>query len=223
MDAVILAAGKGTRLLPLTSSIPKPLIKIDGKPIIEHIIADLSKNNFKNIYIIVNHLKEKIISFVNSIKTKYSILPLFIEQPELKGTAHALQFLPQTISDPFLLLSGDQIISGIPYKELISKNKQLVLVEKTADAKRKSVIEANGSKIVRCDYNEKEFNRPVLADISVMTLPKQIIDFSRKQTYVGEVYVSELINTMVQKGFVFDCLEFNGRIKHITSIKDLKN
>ena len=49
MDAVILAAGKGERLKPVTDKIPKPLIKIRGKPILEWILQDLAKNNITNI------------------------------------------------------------------------------------------------------------------------------------------------------------------------------
>ena len=68
MDAVILAAGKGERLRPITEKIPKPLIEVRGKPILEWILQDLARNNITRIYIIVNYMQEKIREFVDKRK-----------------------------------------------------------------------------------------------------------------------------------------------------------
>ena len=57
--AILLAAGYGSRLNPITKSIPKTMIEIDGKPILEYIIEDCKKNGITNIGIVVSHLKNK--------------------------------------------------------------------------------------------------------------------------------------------------------------------
>ena len=57
---IIMAGGKGTRLMPLTKKKPKALIKINGKPVLEHIILNLVKYNFKNLVISINHLGNQI-------------------------------------------------------------------------------------------------------------------------------------------------------------------
>ena len=64
MQAIILAGGKGTRLKQLTSEIPKPMIPIGGKPIIEHQINCLVENGIEKIIITVNHLKKPLIDFI---------------------------------------------------------------------------------------------------------------------------------------------------------------
>ena len=60
MKAIILCSGEGTRLNPITKEIPKPLLPVQGKPILEHILEMLKKHGIKEIYISVYHLKEKI-------------------------------------------------------------------------------------------------------------------------------------------------------------------
>ena len=65
---VIMAGGKGKRLRPLTYKIPKPMIKINKKPILEHIILKLKKEKFNNILISVNYLKKKLKLTLNKVK-----------------------------------------------------------------------------------------------------------------------------------------------------------
>src|SRR3989344_2524566 len=122
MDAVILAAGRGERLRPITDKIPKPLINLYGKPIIEWILQDLNKNNFRDVYIIVNHLKEK-----------YKLNIIFIPQPYLGGEVHAVSLLPKDISDPFIVLMGDSLIENLNYKSIIESNYLGIVVKMTKE------------------------------------------------------------------------------------------
>ena len=69
-QAIILAAGFGTRMQPLTFKTPKPLIKINNKPIIFYILEELRKNNIKNCFINTHYLSEKIEKYINTYKKK---------------------------------------------------------------------------------------------------------------------------------------------------------
>lgn len=108
MKAVILAAGVGTRLKPLTLETPKPLIEIAGKPIIERIFESLPKE-IDEVVMIVEHLKEKIKAHLgdNFLNKKVT----YVDQGERKGTFGALlsaQDLFQE-NERFLVLNGDDI------------------------------------------------------------------------------------------------------------------
>lgn len=108
MKAIILAAGKGTRLLPLTLETPKTLVKINGKPIIEYVIESLPQE-IDEVIVIVSHLKNKIQDFLgqNFLNKKITC----VEQGELTGTFGAVLSVKPflTNNEKFLVLNGDDI------------------------------------------------------------------------------------------------------------------
>jgi NDP-sugar pyrophosphorylase family protein len=107
VKAVILAAGKGLRLGDLTRKIPKPMMKIHGKPILEHNILLCKKYGIEDIYINLHHLPDIIVNcFGNG--SKYGISINYQFEPEILGTAGALiSFLPQLMKKPFFVIYGD--------------------------------------------------------------------------------------------------------------------
>jgi len=106
MQAVILAGGKGTRMGALTRDIPKPLIKVGGKSLLEHKI-DILPSEIDEIIIVVGHLGNKIREyFGNSYKGRKIT---FINQGKPLGTAHALFEARASIKGKFLSMMGDDI------------------------------------------------------------------------------------------------------------------
>ena len=112
MKAIILAAGKGNRLMPLTNKTPKPLIKIGGLTIIERIFQSLP-DEIDEVVLVVEHLKEKIKFYVG--KNFYERKVSYIEQIPMRGTFAALLSAKALIkpSERFLVLNGDDIHSKI--------------------------------------------------------------------------------------------------------------
>jgi len=104
--AIILAAGMGTRMKPITEKIPKPLVEVNGKPIIETMIEALQKNDVKNIYIIIGYLKEKFYY----LKQKYKNIN-FIENEyyETSNNISSLYVAREYLSNS-IVLEGDLII-----------------------------------------------------------------------------------------------------------------
>jgi len=107
MKAVILAAGEGKRLRPITSTQPKPMISIAGKPLLEHIILSLKSAGIRRILIIVGY-KEKNIKNYFGNGSKYNLSIEYITQDQYMGTAHATGYAKDFVgNDSFLLLYGD--------------------------------------------------------------------------------------------------------------------
>lgn len=108
MKAIILAAGQGTRLKPLTLEIPKPLIKIVGKPIIDRIFESLP-DEIDEIIMVVDYLKEKLESHLRESFKDRRIT--YAEQGEKRGTFGALLSVNGLIQEDerFLVLNGDDI------------------------------------------------------------------------------------------------------------------
>lgn len=108
MKTVIMAGGRGTRISSVASDIPKPMIKIEGKPVLEHEIKCLREQGFTDIIITVGHLSHVIMDYFGdgsrfSVKIEY-----FIEQEPL-GTAGALYRILDKLSDEFFLLNADAV------------------------------------------------------------------------------------------------------------------
>ena len=117
----ILAAGKGTRLLPLTETKPKPLIPIAGKPLLQHSIEMFRENNITKILLIVGHYKEKIQDFFGNGKD-FGVEISYIEQKEFLGTAHATNLVKDFAGqDPFLLFYGDQYMDSQIFEEIVNE------------------------------------------------------------------------------------------------------
>jgi len=115
--AVIMAGGKGSRLYPLTKDCPKPMLKVNGKPILEILIEQCIQAGFSNFYISVNYLKEQIIDYFGHGESKGISIDYLAEDKPM-GTAGSLQLLPKTVNKPFLVLNGD-LLTSLDYRHLM--------------------------------------------------------------------------------------------------------
>ena len=118
MRAVIMAGGKGTRLKEMTrNEIPKPMVKILGKPILEYQIDVLKENGLKDIIIVIGYLGYKIKQYFKDGKD-FGVNITYIEENEPLGTAGAFYYIKDYIKEDFILLFGD-IIFDVYLKKMI--------------------------------------------------------------------------------------------------------
>lgn len=106
MKAVIMAGGKGTRLKPLTDNIPKPMVKIIDKPVMEHIINLLREHNITDIAVTLGHLSQSIIDYFGDGERFGVNLTYFIEKTPL-GTAGSVKGTQNFVGEDFIVISGD--------------------------------------------------------------------------------------------------------------------
>ena len=108
MKVVILAGGFGTRLSEYTDSIPKPMVPIGGKPIIEHIIDKFVALGSSVFYVTVNYKAKILKAYFEELQPEYSVS--FIDETKPLGTAGSLKFLYDKINEPFIVTNCDTII-----------------------------------------------------------------------------------------------------------------
>jgi dTDP-glucose pyrophosphorylase len=103
---VIMAGGKGTRLRPHTEYCPKPMLPVDGKPMLEILLEQCIASGFRQFYLSVNYLKEQIIDHFHD-GSRWGVSIDYLVEDEPLGTAGSLQLLPSCVQEPFLVMNGD--------------------------------------------------------------------------------------------------------------------
>ena len=116
MRAVILAGGKGTRLRPYTTIFPKPLVPIDGMPIVEIVIRQLKFYGFQRVTLSVGYLAELLMAYFGD-GGKLGVAVEYSKEDQPLGTTGALALIPG-LTQTFLVMNGD-ILTTLDYGELI--------------------------------------------------------------------------------------------------------
>ena len=120
MKVVLMAGGKGTRISELFPNIPKPLIPIEGVPVLEREIISLRDQGFKDIILTIGYMADKIKNYFGD-GSKWGVnISYFVEEKPL-GNAGALFFL--NIEDDFLLLNADAIFD-VDFKRMVKYHKE---------------------------------------------------------------------------------------------------
>jgi len=114
LQAVILAAGEGTRLRPLTQNRPKALIPVANKPIIEHTILSLLEAGIRDIIVVVGYRKEQVMRHL----ARLSVPVMIVRQTEQLGTAHALLSAKERLAGDALILPGDNYIDPASIRDI---------------------------------------------------------------------------------------------------------
>ncbi len=123
MKAVILAGGVGTRMRPLTYLVPKPLLPIGGKPLLERTIEYLKSYDFDQFVVCVAYLRKNIIDYFRGREDELGVEIEFAEAETPLGTAGQLKTAEEFISETFLAMNGD-IVTSLNIKRLVDFHKK---------------------------------------------------------------------------------------------------
>ncbi|MFC7156803.1 UTP--glucose-1-phosphate uridylyltransferase AglF [Halomarina halobia] len=216
MQAVVLAAGKGTRLRPLTDDTPKAMVEIDGKPILTHCLERLVELGADDLFIVVGYLKEKIIEHYGD---SFDGIPItYCHQREALGLAHALLTVEEHIDDDFMLILGDNIfeanLTDVVRRQAEDRADAAFLVEEVPyeQASRYGVCNTN-------DYGE------IVAVVEKPADPPTNLVMTGFYTFTpaifhachlvqpsdrGEYELSDAVNLLIQSGRTIDAIRMDG-------------
>jgi UDP-N-acetylglucosamine diphosphorylase / glucose-1-phosphate thymidylyltransferase / UDP-N-acetylgalactosamine diphosphorylase / glucosamine-1-phosphate N-acetyltransferase / galactosamine-1-phosphate N-acetyltransferase len=138
-QAVILAAGEGRRLRPLTVNKPKAMIYIAGKPIIQYVLESLATNGIRDIIMVVGYKREQVFDYVGDGK-KFGVDVKYVTQSNQLGTGHALLQAKGATDSEFLVLAGDKLITPDTLTEFVASSPTTILVKREADPSRYGVV-----------------------------------------------------------------------------------
>jgi len=138
MKVIMPMAGKGTRLLPLTKRVPKPLVNVAGRPVMDYVMDALRRaGQLDELIIITGHLKEKVEAYV---RKSYDIPARFIEQKVLDGTAGAVNLARPYVDGPVIVIFVDTLFDADLSIVKTSKDDGIIWTKEVEDYQRFGVV-----------------------------------------------------------------------------------
>ncbi len=197
MDAIILAAGKGTRLRPHTDTIPKPLLPVQGRPILDWIIGALPPVD--QLIVVVNYLAEKIDEYLGTQTHVRNWVT--VKQAEPRGTGDALMSCGGVVrSEKLMVLNGDDLIGRADLAKLaavpmgilthpVDTPESFGVVFRNPDGTLKQIVE-----------KQKGLPAPQLANIGGYVFPKDVFDLTLPLSPRGEYEITDAVAQLAARG-----------------------
>ena len=213
MRAFILAAGDGTRMQPLTASVPKALLPVAGKPLIQHMLETLKASKVKDVTILVSPGRRYIQQEFGDGSELGMNLEYTVQKKPL-GTGNAIGCARETIDEPFLAINGDIILNKNTVKRVLDSYKktknQVVTGFGVANPAEYGVFDVQDGKMLRVVEKSK---RPPsnLANAGIYLFNQEVhayIDKTRKSIR-GEYEITDTLNLMASDS-VINCETFDG-------------
>ena len=150
MKALILAAGEGTRMRPLTANIPKPLLPVAGKPFLRHIIETLEGLEIRDIHLLIGWKNLKIKEYFGD-GGRFNVSISYLYQEERLGTAHAVGIAKSVMDSPFICLNGDIVVAKAYIKGLMdfykSHEGNIISLARVDKPERFGVVNLEGDRV----------------------------------------------------------------------------
>ncbi|MGJ3238044.1 MAG: nucleotidyltransferase family protein [Anaerolineae bacterium] len=200
MDAIILAAGKGTRMRPLTNDTPKPLLTVQEHPILEWTLMNLAPI-CERVIVVAKYLKPQIEAYMaqQTIIPDYAIAE---QLPEPLGTGHALQVCrPLLNSEQFIVLNGDDLFDPRALHQMREIPAAILAVERDDPTQYAAIIENERGYLAR--LHEKPpagmYVPPVKVNIGAYKLTTQIFAHDIQKSARGEYEITDYVSYLAEQ------------------------
>ena len=216
MKAVVLAAGKGTRLRPLTDDKPKGMVEVADKPLLTHCFEQLAELDADEFVVVVGYRKEDIISHYGD---EFRGIPItYTHQREQKGLAHALLTVEEHVDDDFMLMLGDNVFRA-NLADVVSRQREdradaAFLVEEVPydEASRYGVCDTNKYGEITNVIEKPEEPPTNLVMTGFYTFTPAIFHACHlvQPSNRGEFEISEAIDLLIESGRTIDAIRMDG-------------
>jgi UDP-N-acetylglucosamine diphosphorylase / glucose-1-phosphate thymidylyltransferase / UDP-N-acetylgalactosamine diphosphorylase / glucosamine-1-phosphate N-acetyltransferase / galactosamine-1-phosphate N-acetyltransferase len=216
-QAVMLAAGRGTRMRELTAEVPKPMIEVRGKPVLQHIIEGLRDAEVRELLIVVGYRADAVRNFLGD-GSRYNISIQYANQTVQDGTGRVVDLARNFVEDsPFLLSYGDILVDPANYKRLVDLPEDveaIVTVTRGEDVSKGGAVFLN-ERMELLDLREKSQRGEATSpwyNAGIYTFRPSIFDFTAKlkPSPRGEYELTDAIRDLAQSGRKVQALELIG-------------
>ena len=208
-QAVILAAGEGKRLSPLTDHMPKALLRLNGRPMIEFALSRLKAAGVLDVVIVVRRQSVGVERELGNGK-HFGMHLSYIIQPVADGTADAVRLAASVITSPmFLVLPCDALFDNALLPRMMNiKSQGAIGVHRVTDTREYSVVITRGQYVLRnVDKSDRQLTD--LASIGIYTFSHRIVDACNaiQKGPGGELRLPDAVNWLVDHGEAIKCIE----------------
>lgn len=214
MKVIIPLAGKGTRLRPHTHTVPKPLLRVAGKPVMDYVMDDVAKlKDVQQIIYITGHLKEKVEAHT---RAHYKIPSVFVEQAVQDGTAGAVELARPYVDQPVMIIFVDTIFDADLSIVETSTDDGIIWTQEVEDYQRFGVVvtDANGhmTKIVEKPSTpiSKRANIGLYYIRNWKLLYEGIAHTLKQPAQKGEFFLTSAFQYMIEKGAKIRVVDVGG-------------
>ncbi|MDF1861503.1 MAG: sugar phosphate nucleotidyltransferase [Verrucomicrobiales bacterium] len=213
--AVILAAGRGTRMKELTDELPKPMVKVKGTPILESIVRGLVRNGIEEILIVIGYRKEVITGYFGD-GSDFDCRIEYIEQVVQDGTGRVVELAKDFAgSDPFILSYGDILVPAESYAPLadFSGVDGKLTVKVDEDVRKGGAVFIEDGMVTNLIEKPKD-NEPTSPyyNAGIYSFSPQIFDYTAtlELSPRGEYELTDAIKAQVTDGLRIAAVELEG-------------
>ena len=192
---VLMAGGLGTRLRPLTDKVPKPLLKVGSKPILETIIENFIDSGFYRFYLSVNYKSEMIEKYFGD-GSNFGVEINYIHEKKRMGTAGALYFLPEMLKEPAIVMNGD-LLTKVDFGDFLDFHREARAIA-TMGVREYSyqvpygVIDYNGNGIVKiCEKPSHQY----LVNAGMYVLSPEAVAYVQEEKFLD---MPDLFNKLIE-------------------------
>jgi len=216
MKAVVLGAGLGKRLASVTANMPKVMLKVGTKTLIEHNVAKLHRIRISDIAVVIGYKGEMVKEVLGNSVTYY-------EQREQLGTAHAFLCAEEFIHEPYFLGMNGDIFFTDPLTEFIKLKPPAVAVYHVEDTRRFGRMEIKDERLVAVKEKTDE-GAPGFVNAGVYLFPRQIFDLIKKTPISPrkEYEITDTVQMMINQGLKFTVYELKDFWTDIAYLSDLE-
>jgi len=200
LKAVILAAGEGRRMHPLTYTRPKVILPIANKPILEHLLIETKKAGITEFILVVGYHDEQVRDYFGNGE-KWGVSIDYCTQRRQVGTADALSMVKSLIKGNFLMINGDIIVNHKDINRLTGKRNTTLSVVKVKDIQDLGVVELSGDKVVHI-YEKIDKPTSFMANAGLYLFTPDIFDAVSQtpESPRGEYEITDSLQLMMDKG-----------------------
>ena len=191
MKAMVLAAGKGTRLFPLTGVIPKPMAPVAGKPVLQHIFDLLARAGVEEVHANVHYLADTILGLYEEETRVDGVKIHFTREARLTGTAGGVRRLASesAFDETFVVIMGDAL-TDVDVRDLVAFHKErgaiaMLALKRVCDTSEYGVVELDTEKNV-LRFQEKPEPREAVSDLAntgIYVLEPEVLDYIPNDTF----------------------------------------